>query len=94
MLGVCCCVRAFSNRDEPGPLSSRGEPGPLSSRGELGPLSSRGELGLLSSWGAQASPLWHMGPRALASVLVAQGLSSSAACGIFPNQGWDLCPLH
>ena len=46
MLGVCCCVRAFSNRDEPGPLSSRGEPGPLSSRGELG---------LLSSWGAQAS---------------------------------------
>ena len=46
MLGVCCCVRAFSSRDEPGPLSSRGEPGPLSSRGELG---------LLSSWGAQAS---------------------------------------
>ena len=39
-------MRAFSSRDEPGPLSSRGEPGPLSSRGELG---------LLSSWGAQAS---------------------------------------
>ena len=28
------------------------------------------------------------------SVVVAQGLSCSSACGIFPGQGWSLCPLH
>ena len=37
------------------------------------------------------------GARALgsrASVVVAPGLSCSAACGIFPDQGTNLCPLH
>ena len=29
-----------------------------------------------------------------ASVVVAHGLSCSAACGIFPDQGSNLCPLH
>ena len=29
-----------------------------------------------------------------ASVVVARGLSCSAACGIFPDQGLNLCPLH
>ena len=28
------------------------------------------------------------------SVAVAHGLSCSAACGIFPDQESDLCPLH
>ena len=28
------------------------------------------------------------------SVVVAHGLSCSAACGIFPDQGSNLCPLH
>lgn len=28
------------------------------------------------------------------SVLAAQGLSSSGACGIFPDQGLNRCPLH
>ena len=50
--------------------------------------------------GAQAS---HCGgfsccrARALgarASVVVECGLSCSAACGIFPDQGLNLCPLH
>ena len=27
-------------------------------------------------------------------VVVAYGLSCSAACGIFPDQGWNLCPLR
>ena len=40
----------------------------------------------LSCWGAQA-PDAH-------SVVVAHGLSCSAACGIFPDQGSNLCPLH
>ena len=33
--------------------------------------------------------LWHAG-----SVVVAHGLSCSAACGIFLDQGLNLCPLH
>ena len=53
------------------------------------------------------SPLWctgfslwwplPLGARALgarASVVVAHGLSCSAACGILPDQGSNPCPLH
>ena len=32
--------------------------------------------------------------RRAGSVIVAHGLSCSAACGIFPDQGSNLCPLH
>ena len=35
---------------------------------------------------------WALG--AQASVVVAHGLSCSMACGIFPDQGSNLCPLH
>ena len=46
--------------------------------------------------------LWSTGSRhegfsscgARASVVVAHGLSCSVACGIFPDQGLNLCPLH
>ena len=34
------------------------------------------------------------GSRRAGSVIVAQGPSCSAACGIFPDQGLNLCPLH
>ena len=34
------------------------------------------------------------GSRHAGSVVVAHGPSCSAACGIFPDQGWNLCPLH
>ena len=34
------------------------------------------------------------GSRRAGSVVVARGLSCSTACGIFPDQGWNLCPLH
>ena len=34
------------------------------------------------------------GSRRAASVVVAHGPSSSAACGIFPDQGSNPCPLH
>ena len=43
-------------------------------------------LRLLWSWGA--------GSRHLGSGVAAPGLSGSAACGIFPNQGSLPCPRH
>ena len=35
-----------------------------------------------------------VGPRHTGSVVVADGLSCSSACGIFPAQGSNLCPLR
>ena len=39
-------------------------------------------------------PLWSAGSRRTGSVVVAYGPSCSAACGIFPDQGSNPCPLH
>ena len=39
--------------------------------------------------GVVAHGLWSVG-----SVVVAHGLSCSAACGVFPDQGSNPCPLH
>ena len=52
-----------------------------------------------SSWCAGLSlswplPLWSTGSRRTGSVVVAHGLSCSAACGTFPDQGSNPCPLH
>ena len=38
--------------------------------------------------------LWSPSSRRTGSVVVAHGPSGSAACGIFPDQGSNLCPLH
>ena len=38
--------------------------------------------------------LWSTGSRCAGSVVVAHGPSCSAARGIFPDQGSNLCPLH
>ena len=38
--------------------------------------------------------LWSTGSRCAGSVIVAHGPSRSAACGIFPAQGSNPCPLH
>ena len=38
--------------------------------------------------------LWSTGSRRAGSVIVAHGPSCSAACGIFPDQDSNLCPLH
>ena len=38
--------------------------------------------------------LWSTGSRHAGSVVVAHGPSCSAACGIFPDQGLNPCPLH
>ena len=52
-----------------------------------------------SSWCAGLSLLrplllWSTGSRCAGSVVVAHGPSCSAACGIFPDQGSNRCPLH
>ena len=39
-------------------------------------------------------PLRGTGSRRAGSVVVAHGPSRSAACGIFPDQGSNPCPLH
>ena len=41
-----------------------------------------------------ASLLRSTGSRRAGSVIVAHGPSRSAACGIFPDQGSNPCPLH
>ena len=38
--------------------------------------------------------LWSTGLRRAGSVIMAHGPSRSAACGIFPDQGSNPCPLH
>ena len=38
--------------------------------------------------------LWSTGSRRTVSVVVAHGPSCSVACGIFPDQGSNPCPLH
>ena len=38
--------------------------------------------------------LWSTSSRCAGSVVVAHGPSCSAACGIFPDQGSNPCPLH
>ena len=52
---------------------------------------------LLQSMGSRHAGFSSCGARALgtwASVVVAHGLSYSAACGILPDQGSNPCPLH
>lgn len=53
---------------------------------------------VLGSWASESQHmgsvvtslrLWSAG-----SVIVARGLTCPTACGIFPNQGLDLCPLQ
>ena len=56
-----------------------------------GGLSSSRCAGLSLSW---PLPLWSTSSRRACSVVVAHGPSRSAACGIFPDQGSNPCPLH
>ena len=55
------------------------------------------EASLLRSVGAPGAPASVAvapGSGVWAPQLLAHRLSSSAACGIFPDQGANLCPLH
>ena len=47
-----------------------------------------------SSCNTQAQQLWLTGSRAQAWQLWLTGLSCSVVCGIFLDQGLNLCPLH
>ena len=49
---------------------------------------------LLRSTGSRHVGFSSCGSRAPESVVVAHGLSCSAACGILPDQGSNPCPLH
>ena len=62
----------------------------FSSCGERGPLfiTVRGLLTIVASLVGSTSS------RRAGSVVVAHGPSCSAACGIFPDQGSNQCPLH
>ena len=66
LLGLCCCVQAFSSCGEWGYSSLRC-------------------AGFLLGW----LLLWGTG-----SVVVVHGLRYSVACGIFLEQGSNLCPQH
>ena len=44
--------------------------------------------------GVRAQRLQLLGSRATSSVAVSHGLCCSTACGIFPDQGLNPCPLH
>ena len=62
-------------------------------------FSSCGERGLLFTAVSGFSLQWllllqSMGSRHAGSVVVVHGLSCSAACGIFLDQGSNPCPLH
>ena len=63
-------------------------------------FSSCGEQGLLSSCRARTShrggfSCWEaQAPGHVGTVVVVHGLSYCTACGIFPDQGSDLCLLH
>ena len=62
----------------------------FSSCDECGPLSTAGCRLLISV----ASLVRSMALRCMGSVVVAHTLSCLVACGIFPDQGSNLCPLH
>ena len=62
----------------------------FSSCGERGPLS----IAVRAPLTVTASLVAEHGSRCAGSVVVAHGLSCSVACGIFPDQGSNPCPLH
>ena len=92
MLGLCCCMLAFSSCSEQGLLI-------VVVRGLLIAVAS-----LVAEHGLQAcglQQLWYAGSVIVAwelqstgSVVVVNRLSCSMACGIFLDQGSNSCPLH
>ena len=79
-LGLRCCTRAFSSCSKQGLLF-------IAVHGLLISVASLVVEHGLQMCGLQQ--LWHAG-----SVVVVHGLSCSAACGIFLDQGSNPCPLH
>ena len=84
VLGFPCCVPAFSSCGKRGLLF-------IAVCGFLIAVASRGR-----AWapGLEASVAVARKLESVASAVVAQGIICSMACGIFPDQGLNLCPLH
>ena len=78
VLGLRFCTRAFSNCGKWGPLF----------------IAARGPLIIAASLVAEHRLQTRTGSRRAGSVIVAHRLSCSVACGIFPDQGSNPCPLH
>ena len=78
VLGLRCCSRAFSRCGEQGPPFAVWGLLCLGAGAQSTQASVVAARGLL---GASASAVWG------------QGLSGPTACGIFPDQGLNLCPL-
>ena len=79
-LGLRCCAQAFSSCGEQGLLL-------VAAHRLLIAVPSLVEHGLQAR---RLQQLWCVGSVAV----VAHGLSCSTACGIFPDQGSNPCPLH
>ena len=91
-LGLCCCAQAFSSCGEQGLLF-------VEVCGLLIEVASLVAEYRLQARGLQQ--LQHTGSvvvtrrlQSTGSLVVAHGLNCSAACGIFPDQGSNPCPLH
>ena len=82
-LGLCCCPRAFSSCGAGAPLCC----------GARASHCSGFSCCRAQALGMQASVVAARGLQSAGSVVVAHGLSCSTACGIFPDQGSNLCPL-
>ena len=92
MLGLHCCVQAFSGCSEQG----------ATLHCDMG----ASHCGGFFCWGAWAFGSWASivavcgllgtgsSEFAAGSVVTAPGLSYHVACGIFPDQGWNPYPLH
>ena len=95
-LGLCCCVRAFSSCGERGLLL-------VLVHGLLIAVASRCGARALGVWASVVavrglsscgSVVVARGLQSAGSVVVAPGLCCSVACGVFPDQGSNPCPLH
>ena len=85
VLGLCCCMRAFSSCSKWGILSSCGVQ-----------ASHCGGFFCCKAWALGCVDFSSFISQALecGSVAVVHWLSCPAACRIFPDLGWNLCPLR
>ena len=84
VLGLCFCAWAFSSCGKQGLLS-----GCCVLASHCSVFCCR--IQVLGAWTSVVVACWL---QSVGSVVVEQRLSCPAACGIFPDQGLNQCPLH